>query len=97
MNQVNNSWVYHISIIWWYTWHTVFKLYRIMATPENKTIIIEGITAQGKAFRPSDWAERVSGSLASFKEVDFKGKVPFLYILVMIILFVAIAANPEKA
>lgn len=30
----------------------------------------------------------------SFKEVDFKGKVPFLYILVMIILFVAIAANP---
>jgi CDP-diacylglycerol--serine O-phosphatidyltransferase len=30
----------------------------------------------------------------SFKEVDFKGKVPFLYILIMIILFVAIAANP---
>lgn len=30
----------------------------------------------------------------SFKEIDFKGKVPFLYILVMIILFVAIAANP---
>lgn len=30
----------------------------------------------------------------SFKEVDFKGKVPFLYILVMIILFVAIAASP---
>ena len=31
----------------------------------------------------------------SFKEVDFKGKVPFLYVLVMIILFVAIAANPS--
>ncbi|MDI1352461.1 MAG: CDP-diacylglycerol--serine O-phosphatidyltransferase [bacterium] len=30
----------------------------------------------------------------SFKELDFKGKVPFLYILIMIILFVAIAANP---
>lgn len=30
----------------------------------------------------------------SFKEVDVKGKVPFLYVLVMIILFVAIAANP---
>lgn len=30
----------------------------------------------------------------SFKEVDFKGKVPFLYVLVMIILFVAVAANP---
>lgn len=30
----------------------------------------------------------------SFKEIDFKGKVPFLYLLVMVILFVAIAANP---
>lgn len=30
----------------------------------------------------------------SFKEVDFKGKVPFLYVLFMIILFVAIAAAP---
>lgn len=31
----------------------------------------------------------------SFKEVDFKGKVPFLYVLIIIILFVAIAANPS--
>jgi CDP-diacylglycerol--serine O-phosphatidyltransferase len=30
----------------------------------------------------------------SFKEIDFKGKVPFLYLLLMVILFVAIAANP---
>lgn len=30
----------------------------------------------------------------SFKEIDFKGKVPFLYVLLMIVLFVAIAANP---
>lgn len=30
----------------------------------------------------------------SFKEIDFTGKVPFLYVLIMIILFVAIAANP---
>ncbi|MFA5959944.1 MAG: DUF3579 domain-containing protein [Tatlockia sp.] len=33
----------------------------------KKKIIIEGITPQGKHFRPSDWAERMSGSLASFK------------------------------
>lgn len=33
-------------------------------------------------------------SYYSFKEIDFKGKVPFLYVLIMIILFVAIAANP---
>lgn len=35
--------------------------------PKNKKIVIEGITNQGKPFRPSDWAERVSGVLASFK------------------------------
>lgn len=34
---------------------------------KNKKIVIEGITKQGKTFRPSDWAERVSGVLASFK------------------------------
>lgn len=31
---------------------------------------------------------------SSFKEVDLKGRVPFLYVLVMVILFVAIAAYP---
>lgn len=31
----------------------------------------------------------------SFKEIDFKGKVPFLYLLILIILLVAIAANPS--
>ncbi|QBR83272.1 CDP-diacylglycerol--serine O-phosphatidyltransferase [Legionella israelensis] len=30
----------------------------------------------------------------SFKEIDFKGRVPFLYILIMVILFAAIAVNP---
>jgi hypothetical protein len=38
-----------------------------MSDPEKKTIVIEGVTSQGKTFRPSDWAERMSGSLASFK------------------------------
>ncbi len=38
-----------------------------MTASESKTIVIEGITSQGKTFRPSDWAERMSGSLASFK------------------------------
>lgn len=30
----------------------------------------------------------------SFKELDFKGKIPFLYVLLTVIIFVAIAANP---
>lgn len=30
----------------------------------------------------------------SFKDLDFKGKVPFLYLVLTVILFMAIAANP---
>ena len=33
----------------------------------SKKIIIEGITEEGNKFRPSDWAERVSGSLSTIK------------------------------
>jgi hypothetical protein len=28
---------------------------------------IQGITREGKAFRPSDWAERLAGALSSFR------------------------------
>jgi hypothetical protein len=34
--------------------------------PDSK-IVIEGITEDGQTFRPSDWAERVSGILSTFK------------------------------
>ena len=38
-----------------------------MPKSTNKTIVIEGVTKQGATFRPSDWAERMSGTMASFK------------------------------
>jgi len=34
---------------------------------KDKKIIIEGVTESGEKFRPSDWAERMSGKLATFK------------------------------
>lgn len=33
---------------------------------ESKKIIIEGVTESGETFRPSDWAERMSGQLSTF-------------------------------
>lgn len=33
----------------------------------DKKILIQGITESGEKFRPSDWAERMSGSLCTFK------------------------------
>lgn len=32
-----------------------------------KKIIIEGVTETGEKFRPSDWADRVSGQLSTFR------------------------------
>jgi hypothetical protein len=32
----------------------------------DSTIIIEGQTKEGRKFRPSDWAERMSGALSTF-------------------------------
>ena len=31
-------------------------------------IIIEGVTLDGHKFRPTDWAERMCGSLSSFRD-----------------------------
>lgn len=37
-----------------------------MSDSNTKKIIIEGITEEGQQFRPSDWAERISGDLSTF-------------------------------
>lgn len=38
-----------------------------MSDSEHERIIIEGVTESGEIFRPSDWAERLSGSLCMFR------------------------------
>lgn len=35
-------------------------------TEMENMIVIEGITEDGRTFRPSDWIERISGSLSTF-------------------------------
>lgn len=37
-----------------------------MGKKHNK-ILIQGITESGEKFRPSDWAERMSGKMGTFK------------------------------
>ena len=34
----------------------------------GKKIVIEGVTSSGQTFRPTDWAERMSGNLSTFKK-----------------------------
>ena len=35
---------------------------------ESEKIIIQGVTEDGEKFRPSDWAERMSGQLSTLKK-----------------------------
>ena len=38
-----------------------------MVANTSKELFILGVTRQGKAFRPSDWAERLAGVMSSFR------------------------------
>ncbi|MBI5260046.1 MAG: DUF3579 domain-containing protein [Burkholderiales bacterium] len=38
-----------------------------MTAPHPREFYIQGITRSGRAFRPSDWAERLAGALSSFR------------------------------
>jgi len=35
--------------------------------PKPREIFIQGITKEGRTFRPSDWAERLAGAMSSFR------------------------------
>src|SRR3990167_3671826 len=37
-------------------------------TNKKSKIIIQGVTESGEPFRPSDWAERMSGQLSTFRK-----------------------------
>jgi hypothetical protein len=38
-----------------------------MAAPTPKQVFIQGITRDGRTFRPSDWAERLAGVMSGFR------------------------------
>ena len=38
-----------------------------MVSPTAKQVFIQGITQNGRTFRPSDWAERLAGVMSPFR------------------------------
>lgn len=38
----------------------------MISTPPRQ-VFIQGLTKEGRAFRPSDWAERLAGAMSSFR------------------------------
>ena len=45
----------------------------------HKKLFIQGITTSGQTFRPSDWAERLCGVMASFRPPGDTGDPRFTY------------------
>ena len=46
-----------------------------MTKPPPRQLFIQGITRDGKPFRPSDWAERLAGAMSSFRPAGSAGGI----------------------
>ncbi len=40
-----------------------------------RQFVIQGITSDGRPFRPSDWAERLAGAMSSFRPGGMQGGI----------------------
>jgi Protein of unknown function (DUF3579) len=43
--------------------------------PKPREFFIQGVTLDGKTFRPSDWAERLAGALSSYRPAPKAGAI----------------------
>jgi hypothetical protein len=46
--------------------------------PDCLEIVIQGVTASGQPFRPSDWAERLCGVMSAFSEDRYLSYSPYV-------------------
>ena len=46
-----------------------------MTDPKPRQVFIQGITQDGKTFRPSDWAERLCGAMSCFRPEGSAGGI----------------------
>lgn len=47
--------------------------------PPTRPFLIVGVTSQGRAFRPSDWADRLAGVMAPFQPPGTGPRTPLQY------------------
>ena len=46
-----------------------------MSVSKPREVFIQGLTKEGRTFRPSDWAERLAGAMSSFRPGGMKGGI----------------------
>ena len=47
----------------------------LMSPPQPRQYYIQGLTHEGRTFRPSDWAERLAGAMSSFRPGGTRGGI----------------------
>jgi hypothetical protein len=57
------------------TWDAVASCLHRMTDPTPRQVFIQGITREGKTFRPSDWAERLCGAMSCFRPEGTSGGI----------------------
>ena len=56
-------------------WPRSFGRIETMTNPLPRQVLIRGITRDGRAFRPSDWAERLAGAMSCFRPDGVRGGI----------------------
>jgi Protein of unknown function (DUF3579) len=46
-----------------------------MTVSKPRQVFIQGITLEGRTFRPSDWSERLAGAMSSFRPGGTQGGI----------------------
>ena len=49
-------------------------------TPKPREVFIQGLTQDGRTFRPSDWAERLAGAMSCFRPGGVRAGGPGAFI-----------------
>jgi Protein of unknown function (DUF3579) len=56
-------------------WPRSFGQPATMTNPAPREFFLQGITLDGKPFRPSDWAERLAGAMSCFRPDGVQGGI----------------------
>ena len=46
-----------------------------MSPTPSRQVFIQGLTLEGRTFRPSDWAERLAGAMSCFRPDGVRGRI----------------------
>lgn len=56
-------------------WPSCAPAVSTMSPTKPREVFIQGVTLDGRTFRPSDWAERLAGAMSCFRPGGVRGRI----------------------